>query len=189
MHSGKWHWGHRPSSGASLRIHKPVLPDGWSPLRQAPRIRGRKPLDTGVLLLPSFRNASRISKILLAWCPFSSEKIPPLHDILHVTRKYIFHSGYMSSKEHSRRSSAPVSYTHLDVYKRQLFRTPTHIRISNTSCSFLAFDKAKNAHMWRGALLGFQCMEIKVSYAVSYTHLFRTLRVLFPPLTRLKMLM
>ena len=39
-----------------------------------------------------------------------------------------------------------------------------HIRISNTSCSFLAFDKAKNAHMWRGALLGSQCMEIKVSY-------------------------
>ena len=39
-----------------------------------------------------------------------------------------------------------------------------HIRISNTSCSFLAFDKAKNAHMWRGALLGSKCMEIKVSY-------------------------
>ena len=33
----------------------------------------------------------------------------------------------------------------------QLFRTPLlHIRISNTSCSFLAFDKAKNAHLWRG---------------------------------------
>ena len=47
----------------------------------------------------------------------------------------------------------------------KLFRTPLlHIRISNTSCSFLAFDKAKNAHMWRGALLGSQCMEIKVSY-------------------------
>ena len=25
-----------------------------------------------------------------------------------------------------------------------------HIRISNTSCSFLAFSKAKNAHMGRG---------------------------------------
>ena len=38
----------------------------------------------------------------------------------------------------------------------QLFRTPLlHIRISNTSCSFFAFDKAKNAHLWRGgALLG-----------------------------------
>ena len=39
-----------------------------------------------------------------------------------------------------------------------------HIRISNTSCSFLAFGKAKNAHMGRGALLGSKCMEIKVSY-------------------------
>ena len=39
-----------------------------------------------------------------------------------------------------------------------------HIRISNTSCSFLAFSKAKNAHMWRGALLGSKCMESKVSY-------------------------
>ena len=39
-----------------------------------------------------------------------------------------------------------------------------HIRISNTSCSFLAFSKAKNAHMWRGALFGSKCMEIKVSY-------------------------
>ena len=39
-----------------------------------------------------------------------------------------------------------------------------HIRISNTSCSFLAFGKAKNAHMWRGPLLGSKCMEIKVSY-------------------------
>ena len=29
-----------------------------------------------------------------------------------------------------------------------------HIRISNTSCPFLAFGKAKNAHMGRGALLG-----------------------------------
>ena len=36
-----------------------------------------------------------------------------------------------------------------------------HIRISNTSCSFLAFSKAKNAHMWRGSP---KCMEIKVSY-------------------------
>ena len=26
-----------------------------------------------------------------------------------------------------------------------------HIRISNTSCSFLAFSKAKNAHMGRGS--------------------------------------
>ena len=34
-----------------------------------------------------------------------------------------------------------------------------HIRISNTSCSFLAFSKAKNAHMWRGALFGSKCME------------------------------
>ncbi len=39
-----------------------------------------------------------------------------------------------------------------------------HIRISNTSCSFLAFGKAKNAHMGRGALLGSKCMKIKVSY-------------------------
>ena len=29
---------------------------------------------------------------------------------------------------------------------------------------FLAFDKAKNAHMGRGALLGSKCMEIKASY-------------------------
>ena len=34
----------------------------------------------------------------------------------------------------------------------KLFRTPLlHIRISNTSCSFLAFSKAKNAHMGRGS--------------------------------------
>ena len=39
-----------------------------------------------------------------------------------------------------------------------------HIRISNTSCSFLAFGKAKNAHMGRGALLGSKCMRIKASY-------------------------
>ena len=30
--------------------------------------------------------------------------------------------------------------------------------------SFPAFDKAKNAHMWRGALFGSKCTEIKVSY-------------------------
>ena len=30
--------------------------------------------------------------------------------------------------------------------------------------SFPAFDKAKNAHMGRGALLGSKCMEIKASY-------------------------
>ena len=29
---------------------------------------------------------------------------------------------------------------------------------------FLAFDKAKNDHMGRGALLGSKCMEIKASY-------------------------
>ena len=29
---------------------------------------------------------------------------------------------------------------------------------------FLAFDKAKNAHMERGALLGSKCTEIKASY-------------------------
>ena len=37
---------------------------------------------------------------------------------------------------------------------------PPHIRISNTSCSFPAFDKVKNAHMGRGALLGSKCMEL-----------------------------
>ena len=41
---------------------------------------------------------------------------------------------------------------------------PPHIRISNTSCSFPAFDKVKNAHMGRGALLGSKCTEIKASY-------------------------
>ena len=48
--------------------------------------------------------------------------------------------------------------------KNKIFVTiqdaPPHIRISNTSCSFPAFDKVKNAHMGRGALLGSQCMEL-----------------------------
>ena len=36
-----------------------------------------------------------------------------------------------------------------------------HIRISNTSCSFLAFSKAKNAHMGRGSPIRINVWESK----------------------------
>ena len=36
-----------------------------------------------------------------------------------------------------------------------------HIRISNTSCSFLAFSKAKNAHMVRGSPIRINVWESK----------------------------
>ena len=67
--------------------------------------------------------------------------------------------------------SVPVSYTHLDVYKRQVFTSDNVARLRFFTYSFAALYGLMTLHDWLNHLEAVKQVALLGYEAVSYTHL------------------